>query len=107
MASESTVNKQIEELQLLETHLQSLLAQKQSFQIEANEINNALEELQKMPNNDEVYKISYGIMLKSPKDRVLKDLEEKKKLAGARISSMERQQSLIEKNIEKVREEIS
>ncbi len=104
---DSDTNKKIEELSLLEAHLQSMLAQKQSFQVELNEITNALDELEKMPKNDEIYKVSYGIMLRSSKDKVIKELEEKKKLVDARISSVDRQQTLIEKNIQQTREEIN
>ena len=101
-------SKKIEELQVLESHLQSLLAQKQSFQLELNEINNAIHELENMPKNEEeVYRVSYGIMLKSSKDKVIKDLSEKKKISDVRIFSIERQQSSIEKNIEESRKEIN
>ena len=76
--------------------------------MELNEINNAIQELEKMPKNEEeIYKISYGIMLKSSKDKVLKELSEKKKLSDVRISSIEKQQSLIEKNIEELRKEVN
>ena len=101
-------SKRIGELQVLESNLQSLLAQKQSFQLELNEINNAINELENMPKNEEeVYRVSYGIMLKSSKDKVIKDLFEKKKISDVRISSIERQQSSIEKNIEELRKEIN
>jgi len=101
-------SKKIEELQVLESNLQSLLAQKQSFQLELNEINNAIYELENMPKNEEeVYRMSYGIMLKSSKGKVIKDLNEKKKISDVRISSIERQQTSVEKNIEESRKEIN
>ncbi len=101
-------SKKIEELQILESRLQSLLAQKQTFQLELNEINNAINELENMPKGEEeIYRVSYDIMLKSTKEKVIKDLIEKKKVSDVRISSIERQQTLIEKNIEESRSEIN
>ena len=101
-------NEKIGELQVLESHLQSLLAQKQSFQLELNEIDNAINELEDMPKNEEeVYKMSYGIMLRSSKDKVIKDLYEKKKISDIRISSIEKQQSSLDEDIKELRKEVN
>ncbi|MBS3076821.1 prefoldin subunit [Candidatus Pacearchaeota archaeon] len=104
MAREET-DKKIEELQLLETHLQSFLAQKQAMQIELNEIENAFGELKN--SGDEVYKMTSGFLIKSNEEKVKKELEEKKKLLSVRIGAIEKQEKLIEKDVAKLREEIS
>ena len=75
MDSES--HKKIEELQMIEAQLQSFLAQRQTIQVELNEIDNAIEELKN--SDDEVYKVISGVMLKSNKSKLEKELEEKKK----------------------------
>jgi len=102
--SEET-NKKIEELQLLESHLQNFIFQKQSVQIEANEIENALEELKN--SGEEIYKIISGFLIKSNKEDVKKELEEKKKLVAIRLESMEKQEKLIDRDVKKLREEIN
>ncbi|MEM4318585.1 MAG: prefoldin subunit, partial [Candidatus Pacearchaeota archaeon] len=68
----------LEELQLYEQNLQNLVLQKQILQADLNEINSALKEVAK--SKDECFKIVGGIMIKIPKDEIIKDLEEKKKL---------------------------
>jgi len=98
-------NKKIEELQILESQMQNFLAQKQTTQIELNEVDNALEELKGA--DDEVYKVVSGIMIKSDKKKLNKELEDKKKVLDMQISSMEKQEKMIEKNSLILREEIS
>jgi prefoldin beta subunit len=97
-------NKKIEELQLLESHLQSFLVQKQSIQIELNEIENALEELK--DSGDEVYKMTSGFLIRSNQTNLKKELEDKKKLLNMRVNAMEKQEKLIEKDVDKLREEL-
>ncbi|MFH1802161.1 MAG: prefoldin subunit [archaeon] len=97
--------KKIEELQILESHLQGFLAQKQAIQIELNEIDNALEELKK--SDGEVYKITSGFLIKSDNDKVKKELDDKRKMLKMRDESMEKQEKLIEKDVLKLRDEIS
>lgn len=96
--------RQMQELQMLEHQLQQFLMQRQAFQIELNETLNAVEELKK--TNDEVYKIIGEVMLKSDKETLLKELEEKKKLAEMKINSVEKQEKLLEGKIETSRKEL-
>jgi prefoldin beta subunit len=94
----------VEELQLLENHLQGFLAQRQAIQIELNEIDNALEEIGK--SGDEVYKMTSGFLIKADKETARKELDEKMKMLKMREDSMEKQEKLIEKDVEKLREEV-
>src|SRR3989344_8696615 len=102
---DSVLSQNIEELQLLEQNFQGLLMQKQSSQLELNEIINALEELK--ISDDEVYKIPSGIMVKTKKLTVIKELEEKKKIIELRISSIEKQELDNSGKIDRLRKEIS
>lgn len=104
MAQEDT-NRKIEELQILENQLQGFLAQKQAIQVELNEIDNALAELNK--TNEEVYKMTSGFLIKSDSKDVIKELEEKRKLFKLRVESMEKQEKLIDKDVNKLRDEIN
>ena len=67
MDIDKETSKKIEELQHLEAHFQGILAQIQSMNLDQNEINNAILELNKLSSEEEVYKISFGIMIKSSK----------------------------------------
>lgn len=105
MDIDQETSKKIQELQVLEHNLQSFLMQKQTIQIEANEINTALDELKK--SSDEVYRIVGNIMLKSDKNSLSDELKEKKKLVEMRINSIEKQEKLVSSKIEELREEIN
>lgn len=104
MNSNSDASKKIDELKLLENHLQNILAQKQALQIEDNEIENALSEIKK--SADDVYKVVSGFMIKSDKDSLSKELHEKKKIIEMKISAMEKQETLLEKNADDMKGEI-
>ena len=95
----------IEEIQSIEHSLQNFLAQKQAIQLELNEVNNALEELEK--TSDEVYKIIGNIFIKSDKKSLVSEITEKKKLLSLRIDSIEKQESILESRYSTLKEEIS
>lgn len=98
------ISKKIQEVQALEQNLQSFLMQKQSFQLELNEVLNAIEEIKR--SDGEVYKMASGMMIRSNKESMLKELEEKKKLSELRISSIEKQEKLIDDKISAIRKDI-
>lgn len=105
MNIDSETSKKIQELQILEHNLQSYIMQKQTMQVEVNEINTALDELKK--SGDEVYRILGGIMIKSNKASLTSELNEKKKLIELRLSSIEKQENLISSKSEELKEEIN
>jgi len=95
---------QIQELQMIEQTLQSILMQKQAFQMESTEVENALEELSK--SSDDVFKIVGNIMIKAKKEDILKDLKHKKELIDLRLKSIESQEKQISDKSEKLREKV-
>lgn len=92
------------EIRILEQNLSHLLMQKQALESELNEISNAKKEVS--TSEDEVYKVLGSVMLRSTKEKVLKELEEKKKMAEMHLSSVEKQEKLIESKAEELRKEI-
>jgi len=95
----------IQEIQILEQNLQNLMAQKQASQLELSETNNALEEVKKAKSD--IYRILGNIMIKSKPQDLVKELEEKKKILNLRISSVEKQEKLIEEKHLDLRKEIN
>lgn len=91
----------IQEIQILEQNLQNILYQKQSFQIELNESKTALEELEK--SKDDVYKIIGQLMIKTDKDKIKKELEDKEKMLELRLNSLEKQEKNFMEKIEDLR----
>ena len=97
--------RQIQELQILEQNLQNLMLQRQAFQVEENETENALNELKKL--KEDAYKIIGQIMIKTNKEEIEKDLKHKKEIIALRIKSIEKQESATREQITKLRDEIT
>lgn len=96
--------QQIKELQILEQNMQNILMQKQAFQAELSEVENAFEELNKA--GDDVYRIVGNIMMKSSKADILKDIKQKKDLISIRLKTIENQEKSIEEAAESLRKKV-
>ena len=103
MDIDKETQKKIQELQILEHNLHSLMIQKQAFQLELNETLNASEEVNK--TNDDVYKVTGSIMHKVDKVSVLKELEEKRNILELRLKAIEKQERLLELRAKELQEE--
>ena len=104
MKVNKNIQEKIQELQILEQNLQSILLQKQAFQMEFNETESALIEVGK--SHDEVYKIVGQVMVKAGKTDVEKELKEKKDILSLRLKSIEKQESSFKEKLDKLREEV-
>jgi prefoldin beta subunit len=80
----------IQQLQLLEQSVSNLVSQKQTFQVQLNEIDNAMNEIK---DKETAFKIVGGLMVEKPKKDIEDELADKKKLLEVRISSLEKQES--------------
>ncbi len=94
----------LQEMQFLEQNLQNILIQKQNFQIEFGEIQNALSELER--SGEEIYKIVGQLMIKSEKNKVKEELSNKEKLLNLRLKTLEKQETAVSERIEKLREQM-
>ena len=97
-------DKKIQEMQFLEQNFQNLILQKQAFQMELSETSSALKEIEKA--GDEVFKIIGQLMIKTDKSSTKKELQDKKKMLDLRIKAIEKQESSLTKQLEKLREEV-
>jgi len=98
-------NNQIQEMQILEQRLQNSIFQKQAFQMELAETDSAILELEKA--GDEVFKIIGQLMVKFVKSKMKDELHDKKKILDLRIKSLEKQESSLNEQVEKLREKFS
>ncbi len=96
--------RKMQELQMLEQNLQNTLMQKQAFQMEISETQSALKEVEK--SGDEVFKIIGQMMIKSDKDKILKELKDKKKMLELRMSSLEKQEKSLNEKLKSLKEEV-
>lgn len=104
MKNNKELQDKIQEAQVLEQNLQNLLLQKQVFLYELNETASALEETEK--TKDDIYKIVGQVMLKSKKQDIIKELEEKKEILNLRIKAIENQENNLKEKLEKIKGEI-
>ncbi len=102
------INKETEEkigqLQLMEQNLQNILMQKQAFQTQLFEIDNALKELEK--TKDETYKIVGPIMVAANKKDIKDDLQSKKEILELRIKNLEKQERKIKDEATQLQSEV-
>jgi prefoldin beta subunit len=104
MDFDKDTQEKIHELQSLEQNLQTLLMQKQVFQAELNETENALSEI--TGSEDDVFKIVGQVMIKTKKEKVNEELKKKQELLSLRLKSIESQESGIAEKAEGLREEV-
>jgi len=96
-------SEKIRELQFIEQSLQNILLQKQAYQMDLSETDAALAEIDS--SGEDTYKIIGQLFLKVKKEKLKKDLEEKKKLMEIRLSSLERQETQLSEKLQKLRDE--
>ena len=72
------LQEQLVKMQQNQQNLQSIQVQKQQLEMEKAESDKALEELKKASDDDTVYKHSGSILIKSNKNDLIAELEEKK-----------------------------
>lgn len=94
----------IAQLQLLEQNLQSYAMQRQNFQMQLGEIENALTELKN--SKEKPYKIIGNIMVSTPKEALVKDLESKKEILDLRIKTLEKQESKLRETAEELQQKL-
>ncbi len=104
MNIDKETQEKIQELQSYEQTLSSLLMQKQAFQMELNETENALSEI--VASKDDVFKLVGNIMIKSNKEDIQKELKQKNDLLALRLKSIEKQETDLSKKAEELREEV-
>ena len=75
------VQEQLAKLQQTQQNLQSILAQKQQLEFDKLETEKALEELQKVNDDDMVFKHAGTILIKSNKKDLIEELDEKKRIS--------------------------
>src|ERR671911_1348940 len=102
------LREQLSRLQQLQQNLQAIMMQKQQVELEIVEIDRALEELKKMEgDNNSVYKGAGPLLIKTKKEDVLKELEEKKELSNTRVTVLGKQETRVKDNLKEVENKIN
>lgn len=104
MNIDKETQEKIQELQAYEQNFHGLLLQKQAFQMELNETENALSEISN--SKDDIFKLIGNVMIKTSKEKTEKDLKQKKDLLSLRLKAIEKQESQLSEQSEKLKEEV-
>lgn len=96
--------QKVQQLQLMEQNLQGIMSQRQQFQGQLLEVENALSEIVSSKGN--VYKLVGNIMVMSEKDKLSKDLESKKEILNVRLKSLKKQEDGIKEKAENLQAEV-
>ena len=102
--SKATQEK-IRELQMLQQRLQLFTAQKQQFQMQMIEVENALTEIEKTKNS--AYRLVGEILIEKPAEEVKKELKEKKEELDLRIKTLDKQEAKTKESALALQKEIS
>jgi len=100
------LQEQVARLQQLQQNLQSIMAQKQHLEMEQLETERALEVLKKASDNDTVFKNAGSILIKSTRQCLISELEEKKELSNTRITVLSKQEARIKENLKEAEAKI-
>lgn len=93
------LQEQIMKLQQTQQNLQSLMTQKQHLEIDKAETEKALEELKKVVDGDAVFKHAGTILIKSTKQEMIDELEEKQEMAKTRATVLEKQETRVKETL--------
>lgn len=96
--------QKVQQLQLMEQNLQNVMSQRQQFQAQLLEVENAFNEVKSAKGN--AYKLVGNIMVLSDKEALGKDLESKKEILNVRLKSLKKQEDGIKEKAEKLQAEV-
>ena len=100
------LQEQIGKLQQSQQSLQSIMAQKQQVEMDSAEADKALEELKKAADDDQVFKQAGSILIKSTKNVLVEELEERKELAKTQITVLTKQEERIKASLQEQEKKI-
>ena len=100
------LQEQIGKMQQSQQNLQSILAQKQQVEMENTESERALEELQKVNDDEHVYKYAGSILIKSDKKTIIEELEEKNELSKTKTTVLSKQEERIKASLQEQEKKI-
>jgi prefoldin beta subunit len=97
------MSEKLKQLQLIEQNIQQLNTQRQSFQAQLKEIENALREVK---GTKEAYKIFGGVMIKTEEKKLTKELKEEEAVLKLRVKTLEDQEKKIQEKAKKIQTEV-
>ena len=93
------LQEQLMKLQQSQQNLQSVLTQKQHLEMEKAETEKTLEELKKTTDDNTVFKQSGTVLIRSTKQELIDELEEKSELAKTRMTVLQKQETRLKETL--------
>jgi len=93
------LQEQIMKMQQSQQSLQSVMTQKQHLDIEKAETEKALEELKKVADGDAVFKQAGTVLIKSKKQELIDELEERIEMTKTRSTVLEKQETRLKETL--------
>ena len=100
------LQEQLLRLQQLQQTLQIVVSQRQQLELEGSEIDRALEEMNKIGDDNLVYKSIGSLLIKSERKKLIEELHERRELVNTRIKVLTRQQSRAEDRAKELQQSI-
>lgn len=101
------LQNRIMHLQQLQNQLNMIRLQKQSVELELREVERVLRELQSIPANEILYKSLGHILVKTTKEKIEKELNERKEILELRLETLKRQEKHIETQFNDIRRKVT
>lgn len=93
-------------LQQLQQQLQTVLSQKNQYELAAQEARRAIEELNDAPDQAAVYMTIGTVVVQKPRDEVQTKLQDKAETFEVRIKSIEKQEKTLQEKFEKLQAQV-
>lgn len=98
----------MEQLQKVEEQLQVLLTQKYQLEAQLKDVERTLEYLEDLPDDRDIYRNIGSLLIKEDsREKVMKDLSEKKESYELRLKSFDRQEKSLKDSYDKLKKNIT
>ncbi len=90
-----------------QAQLQAVILRKQQYEAELREVEKAVIEMEKLPQDAKIYKNVGNFLVQIARDPALQELKDRKELLELQLKTLARQESMLREQIEKLRGEIN
>ncbi len=100
------VQNMIAQLQTVQQQLQMVVSQKLQLENALKEIEEAIKEVEKASEDTPIYKTVGTVLVKTKKDEILKELNEKKETIEVRIRALSRQEEKLKDRLQELQNKV-
>ena len=100
------IQNQINMLQQMQQQMQTILSQKNQYELAIQEARRALEELNESQDSVVVYMNVGSVVMQKSKPDVISKMNEKIELLDIRVKSIEKQEKLLQEKFEKLQQQV-